>query len=149
MCPERVCTVCGEPSRRILEVDPSPYTGGRTERDRQRRGRIAEARSGERRITPVDGTTHAGVARRADTVGWTDCGHGNAWRPGIVLDPFAGSGTTLMVATGHGRDAIGIDLDARNTDLARDRVGPLLFHETTIAELPQVLGRPATAGSAA
>ena len=31
------------------------------------------------------------------------------WRNGIVPDPFAGSGTTLMVATGHGRDAIGID----------------------------------------
>ena len=47
-------------------------------------------------------------------------------RPGIVLDPFAGSGTTLMVATGHGRDAIGIDLDIRNADLARDRVGMFL-----------------------
>ena len=44
---------------------------------------------------------------------------------GIVLDPFAGSGTTLAVATGHGRAAIGIDLDARNADLALERVGPL------------------------
>jgi DNA modification methylase len=53
---------------------------------------------------------------------WSDCGH-NTWRPGIVLDPFAGSGTTLMVATGMGRDAIGIDLDERNADLARERIG--------------------------
>jgi DNA modification methylase len=44
----------------------------------------------------------------------------------VVLDPFAGSGTTLQVATGHGRDAIGIDLDERNVDLARDRVGMFL-----------------------
>lgn len=42
---------------------------------------------------------------------------------GTVLDPFAGSGTTLAVATGHGRQAIGIDLDERNADLARERVG--------------------------
>jgi site-specific DNA-methyltransferase (cytosine-N4-specific) len=42
---------------------------------------------------------------------------------GTVLDPFAGSGTTLAVATGHGRNAIGIDLDERNADLARERVG--------------------------
>ena len=48
------------------------------------------------------------------------------WRNGIVLDPFAGSGTTLAVATGHGRDAIGIDLDARNADLAAERVGMFL-----------------------
>ena len=27
----------------------------------------------------------------------------------------------------QGRDAIGIDLDARNADLALDRVGPLLL----------------------
>jgi len=59
------------------------------------------------------------------TVGWTDCGHNN-YRRGIVLDPFAGSGTTLAVANGLGRDAIGIDLDARNADLARDRCGMFL-----------------------
>lgn len=48
------------------------------------------------------------------------------WRPGVVLDPFAGSGTTLAVATGLGRDAIGIDLNDANVDLARDRVGMFL-----------------------
>lgn len=42
---------------------------------------------------------------------------------GIILDPFAGSGTTLAVAFGNGRSSIGIDLDPRNADLARQRVG--------------------------
>lgn len=45
---------------------------------------------------------------------------------GTVLDPFAGSGTTLAVATGHGRNAIGIDLDERNEELVRQRVGMFL-----------------------
>jgi site-specific DNA-methyltransferase (adenine-specific) len=57
-----------------------------------------------------------------ETLGWTDCGH-DAWRTGIVLDPFAGSGTTLEAAQAVGRHAIGIDLDDRNADLARQRVG--------------------------
>lgn len=48
---------------------------------------------------------------------------------GTILDPFAGSGTTLMVATGHGRDAIGIDLDDRNAALALERVGMFLTVE--------------------
>ena len=70
------------------------------------------------------------------TLGWTDCdcsddrnpsmGLAGKWRPGVVLDPFAGSGTTLAVATGHGRDAIGIDLDERNANLCRERVGMFL-----------------------
>lgn len=43
------------------------------------------------------------------TVGWTDCGHGTPSR-GIVLDPFAGTGTTLKTAIDEGRDGIGVDL---------------------------------------
>ena len=57
---------------------------------------------------------------------WSDCGHSD-FRPGLVLDPFAGTGTTLAVAHGHGRDAIGIDIDSRSAELARDRVGPLFL----------------------
>lgn len=77
MCPERVCTTCGEPSQHLAPDE------------------------------------------------WTDCGH-DTWRRGVVLDPFAGTGTTLAVAEGHGRDSIGIDLDRRNADLARERVGMFL-----------------------
>lgn len=58
---------------------------------------------------------------------WTDCGCGTGWRPGVVLDPFAGSGTTLAVAHGHGRTAIGIDLNDDNEHLIRDRVGGLFL----------------------
>lgn len=47
------------------------------------------------------------------TTGWTDCGCGAGWRPGVVLDPFAGTGTTLRVALGLSRAAIGVDLAGR------------------------------------
>lgn len=73
-------------------------------------------------MCPREVCRRCGTPRRRITVGWTDCGH-NDYRPGIVLDPFAGVGTTLAVATGLGRAAIGIDLDERNVDLARMRVG--------------------------
>lgn len=45
---------------------------------------------------------------------------------GTILDPFGGSGTTALVATGHGRNCISIDFDERNADLARQRVGMFL-----------------------
>ena len=117
MCPERVCRVCSEPSRRITtteQVDTGRTTNGAKPRDR------AES---------FAGTTYATrTVSEVSTLGWTDCGHAD-YRPGLVLDPFAGSGTTLAVAMGHGRDAIGIDLDPRNADLARDRVGMWLIVE--------------------
>jgi len=112
MSPSRVCLVCGEPSRRIVDVD---YTDGAV-----------------RGFTSDNGTGRGGhqgipTAQRVVTdTRWSDCGHDN-WRPGHVLDCFAGTGVVGAVATGLGRDATLIDLDARNVELARDRVGPLLF----------------------
>lgn len=41
---------------------------------------------------------------------------------GVVLDPFAGSGTTLAVALRIGRSAIGIELNPEYINLARQRI---------------------------
>jgi hypothetical protein len=132
MCPSRVCVTCGEPSRRI--VGDAEYVNPRNGAPAMGDFAVGRTMSGHGRdpdgrlspITPGQGDN--GATRVAPTLGWTDCGHNN-WRNGMVLDPFAGSGTTLAVATGHGRDAIGVDLDARNLELARDRVGPMWFYE--------------------
>lgn len=43
--------------------------------------------------------------------GWEKCGCGAPFEPGVVLDPFMGTGTTLEVANEMGRSAIGVDLD--------------------------------------
>ena len=72
------------------------------------------------------------------TVGWSECDcpdDGNKWRPGVVLDPFAGSGTTLMVANELERDAVGFDIDARNATLARQRVDKFMFADFEVYPL--------------
>lgn len=51
------------------------------------------------------------------------CGCKAPTRPGLVLDPFAGSGTTLKVARELGRDALGIELHPGYAALARERAG--------------------------
>ncbi len=44
-------------------------------------------------------------------------------KPGdIVLDPFAGSGTTLVVAEQLGRKSIGVELDQINVEIIRERL---------------------------
>lgn len=47
---------------------------------------------------------------------------------GTVLDPFAGSGTTLMVARQLGRKSIGIELNPDYIDIIRGRIGPEPFN---------------------
>jgi site-specific DNA-methyltransferase (adenine-specific) len=76
-------------------------------------------------MCPLKVCTVCGKASEHTTIGWTDCGH-DVWRTGVVLDPFAGSGTTLEAAQAVGRHAIGIDLDHRNAELAQQRVGMFL-----------------------
>jgi site-specific DNA-methyltransferase (adenine-specific) len=47
--------------------------------------------------------------------------------PGFVLDPFAGSGTTLLAARRAGRFSVGLDFDPRAGEIARHRFGPGLL----------------------
>ena len=123
MCPRQVCEGCGEPRRRIVEKSPD-YA--------EARAQVGGFKGERSRGDGLNGTTQYVEGRHMDraenvTTGWTTCDCPEpTYRTGIVLDPFAGSGTTLEVATGLGRDCIGIDLDERNADLARDRVGMFL-----------------------
>jgi DNA modification methylase len=116
MCPGEVCTECGDPRRRIVEVDAVTAAANAAKRG-------ADGGDGRRRGGEWYQKAHF-ETRNATTTGWSVCGcESPSYRPGTVLDPFAGSGTTLAAAVGHGRNAIGIDLDSRNADLCRERVG--------------------------
>lgn len=53
----------------------------------------------------------------------TPCILADSREGGTVLDPFCGSGTTLMVANKHGRNGIGIELNDGYEDLIKGRIG--------------------------
>ena len=57
--------------------------------------------------------------------GWTptcDCDT-DATEAGIALDPFAGAGTTCLVAKRHGRRFVGVDLNEEYVAMAQKRLG--------------------------
>ena len=116
-CPREVCTQCGKPKAR--EVRASGGTIGKSwhnHEDDLGRG----MRGGD------DGTNIAArlyhTYRRED-LGWRptcDCGAG--FQPGLVLDPFLGSGTTLCVAKELGLRGIGFELSEPYCRMAADRI---------------------------
>lgn len=62
-----------------------------------------------------------------ETAGWSqscDCPVvGDYTEPGIVLDPFAGAGTTCLVAKRLGRRFVGIELNEEYVAMAQKRIG--------------------------
>ena len=74
------------------------------------------------------------------TTGWQpSCDHNAEVVPCTVLDPFAGAGTTLLVADRLQRDAIGIELSPGYTEMAmeRCRADAPLFTALPPAEPPE------------
>lgn len=110
-------------SRQLTQDQPDGWdTGAGAHGTIHRKGREA----GEREI-PIVETVQ---------VGWRASCACDAGEPGpaTVLDPFAGSGTALLVADRLGRNAIGIELNPEYVAMARRRVfgdAPLL---TEVAE---------------
>jgi hypothetical protein len=126
-CPERACGVCGAPWERIVER--GQLVG--TDRGGNYRGREAEADAAwQNRMASASAEFRPGMAYENRTLGFRpSCGHDAPAVPGTVLDPFAGAGTTGMVALRHNRSFVGLELSPEYVELARDRIigdSPLL-----------------------
>ena len=65
--------------------------------------------------------------RETRTLGFSPtCSCGGETVPGVVMDPFAGAGTTGMVALKHGRRFLGCELNAEYAAMAEERLKPYL-----------------------
>jgi len=114
-CPMKVCKHCGFLETRIYGKEV--YDEGRNSKrifgkynsiDKKLAGRMDIGRSY--------------VAKKRVTKGWTTCECMNPdWQPGIVLDPFMGSGTTGEVALKLGRSFIGVDIYDNYIDISKKR----------------------------
>jgi hypothetical protein len=104
------CAACGAPWGRVTETDYHQNRTGKTGR------KDATGSNG------WDDRTYPNLSKISTTTGWSaSCACGADTVPCTVLDPFAGAGTTLLVADRLQRDAIGVELNPDYTRMAMDR----------------------------
>jgi len=127
-CPREVCVECGKPKVRRVERRAG-FTDGRCNAcGRPRAQHVQSAKSG---LAPQewskgsasmleDGAVPCGLS--GDLGFAPTCSCGTAFQPGLVLDPFAGSGTTLAVAKEKGLRAIGFELSPDYCAMAAKRI---------------------------
>ena len=110
-----VCAECSKLWERVTEQGDITSTGG---------GYIRH--EGNPHKLTGGAITTVMTAREHRTTGWQPTCDCNAEVvPATVLDPFAGSGTTLAVAQRLGRKSIGADLSEEYLKLASKRLGAI------------------------
>jgi site-specific DNA-methyltransferase (adenine-specific) len=118
-CPEQCCPVCGAGYERITAKQKRFESGS---------GRSGNAIEGKQDLAASETNStpdiRMGPVVSVQTLGWApvcDCA-ASGTMPGTVLDPFAGSGTTLAVAAELGRSGIGCELNPEYIELASQRI---------------------------
>lgn len=116
-CPHKVCAECGAPSVREVERSESDWATRKA----------AGATGGS--MLAGHNTTHG--ARTDHTLGRRDvrmlgflptCSCGGETEPGLLIDPFAGSGTALVMAERLQRRHAGCDLNSDYVKMAEERI---------------------------
>ena len=116
-----VCRACGSPWVRVVERSGCDMAARYERGEPTRHGLASAAASNASNVGGYSGTS--------TTTGWQPtCACNADIVPATVLDPFAGSGTTLRVAMRLGRNAVGVDVsDVYLSEHVEKRVSNLQF----------------------
>jgi len=113
------CSKCGAPWERIVERIDKGWDGSKYGEN------VVTASGGAKSggtAKSTLGSSHGQLVGSQNTLGWQPTCKCNADKvPSLVLDPFAGSGTTLWVSKKLGRRAVGYELSDEYCKLALER----------------------------
>ena len=109
----KACPRCGAPWERVVEHE-RPADARPRRRD--------EAYNSGTGLSPHSGYRGVSIVRE---IGWRptcSCPDNDGSGKCVVLDPFAGSGTTLLVAERLGREGVGIEINPEYVEMAKRRL---------------------------
>lgn len=112
-CPNQVCVKCGEPRYPIVEP---------TEEYKRFLGKGWHDHSDDKEQGMQQEHEIPTVSAEYVITGWTKCDCNDEFRPGRVLDPFFGAGTTAVAAEMLGLDWVGIEKSTEYIKIAERRL---------------------------
>lgn len=119
-CPPKTCAECGTPYERETEESVSFHSGS------GKAGNVPSGKHADKQeANSGDYDIRMGPKKTVEHKGWNsacECATDDT-EPGVVLDPFAGAGTTCLVAKRLNRQFIGVDLNPEYVAIAQKRVG--------------------------
>lgn len=120
-CPEQVCKKCGSARRNIIRLAKNSDAFNIRVRDVQE-GRIKhfDRVASDWEVGRYDEKAYQ-PTRRTSVVA-KGCGCRGGFKPGVVLDPFIGSGTTAIIAKKLGRNFIGFEMNPAYIRIAETRL---------------------------
>jgi len=118
-CPSEICVRCGFIREKIIENNSKAgFTEEEYKEWEKETGIISQNRGN--RLTM--GLRRGSVYYQGKSIGFTSCSCNAGFKPGVVLDIFAGAGTTCLVAKRLGRNFIGFELNPKYIEIADGRL---------------------------
>ena len=108
--PKEICEICGKPKVRVVAAE-------KTTDPQERKIIDTQHRIGPTSIFRVKANT---VEHK--TLGWKSCSCGAPFHSALVLDPFTGAGTALLVAHKMGYDWLGIEIVPKYCAITNKRI---------------------------
>ena len=126
-CPSEVCIKCGKPKRPFFTDTGRYYVHDRNGEYVDEKYLEYHPKDGKTKIADATNVSISSVFNtnpiKERVTNWIpSCNCNAGFKPGVVLDPFAGSGTVGIVAKKQGKSAILIEINPEYLQIIKDRL---------------------------